>query len=206
MSERETPETDALIDSHYGVTVTRALGEMTVLAIKLERERDEARAEANRLIDLGMDRVASELIDKTALKSMEYREGRLSMEMEPALEIAAAFAACARTMLGDAPNYTETKLEFQVSEAGQAEVYTFVVQRNAPGAMTPHEARRKAEAERDEAREKIDHTTKLLSNPTAVYINLRAGQIALPSAKSLRELLEIAEAKESRPPTGGPER
>ncbi|WP_282204504.1 hypothetical protein [Kitasatospora fiedleri] len=40
----------------------------------------------------------------------------------------------------------ETRLEFDVKVAESPEIYTLVVQRHAPGALTPHEARQRAEA------------------------------------------------------------
>ena len=57
--------------------------------------------------------------------------------------------AAARAMLGDAPNYSETRLSMDVKVAESPELYTLVVQRHGPGVLTPHEARQKAEAERD---------------------------------------------------------
>ncbi|WP_031030075.1 MULTISPECIES: hypothetical protein [unclassified Streptomyces] len=76
---------------------------------------------------------------------MDFRNG-MHMEMEPARELLASWVAAARTMLGDAPNYTETKVSMDVKVAESPEMYTLVVQRHAPGALTPHEARQKAEA------------------------------------------------------------
>jgi hypothetical protein len=38
-----------------------------------------------------------------------------------------------------------------VKLAGEMERYVFILQRVGPGKLTPHEARKKAEAERDEA-------------------------------------------------------
>lgn len=84
-------------------------------------------------------------LDETGIRAMDFRNG-MQMEMEPARELLAAWVAAARTMLGDAPNYTETKVSMDVKVAESPEMYTLVVQRHAPGALTPHEARQKAEA------------------------------------------------------------
>jgi len=84
-------------------------------------------------------------LDETGIRAMDFRNG-VQMELEPARELLAAQVAAARAMLGDAPNYSETKLEWDVKVAESPELYTIVVQRHAPGALTPHEARQKAEA------------------------------------------------------------
>lgn len=85
---------------------------------------------------------------ETGIRSMDFRNG-MHMELESAREMLAHQVAAARAMLGDATNYTETKLEWDVKVAESPEMYTIVIQRHAPGALTPHEARQKAEAERD---------------------------------------------------------
>jgi hypothetical protein len=84
-------------------------------------------------------------LEQTGIRAMDFRNG-MHMELEPARELLAHQVAAARTMLGDAPNYTETKLEWDVKVAESPEMYTIVIQRHAPGALTPHEARQKAEA------------------------------------------------------------
>ncbi|QLJ06789.1 hypothetical protein HZZ00_37815 (plasmid) [Streptomyces sp. NEAU-sy36] len=101
---------------------------------------------------------AQQWIDKqlaeTGIRAMDFRNG-MQMELEPARELLAAQVAAARAMLGDAPNYTETKLEFDVKVAESPELYTIVIQRHAPGALTPHEARQKAEARVAELEEEL---------------------------------------------------
>ncbi|MGW3308150.1 hypothetical protein ACWDG9_16370 [Streptomyces sp. NPDC001073] len=79
------------------------------------------------------------------IRSTDFRHG-MHMEMQPAREMLAHFVAAARTMLGDAPNYTETKLEMDIKVAEGPEMYTIVVQRRGPGVLTPHDARLRAEA------------------------------------------------------------
>lgn len=100
-------------------------------------------------------------LSETGLKSMDFRNG-MTMEIEPAREMVAAWCAAARAMLGDAPNYSETptsfpaddttpggKLEMEVKVAESSDRYVFILQRVGFGKLTPHEARLKAEAERN---------------------------------------------------------
>ncbi|MFD9056166.1 hypothetical protein ACFWCM_12700 [Streptomyces albidoflavus] len=84
-------------------------------------------------------------LDQTSIRAIDFRNG-VHMDIEPARELLAHQVAAARAMLGDAPNYTETKVEYDVKVAESPEMYTVVIQRHAPGALTPHEARQKAEA------------------------------------------------------------
>lgn len=84
-------------------------------------------------------------LDETGIRAMNFRNG-MEMELQPARELLAAQVAAARAMLGDAKNYSETKLEFDVKVAESPELYTLVIQRHGPGVLTPHEARQKAEA------------------------------------------------------------
>ncbi|PVC80557.1 hypothetical protein DBP19_36075 [Streptomyces sp. CS090A] len=84
-------------------------------------------------------------LEQTGIRATDFRNG-MEMELAPARELLATWVAAARTMLGDAPNYTETKASMDIKVAESPEMYTLVVQRHAPGALTPHEARQKAEA------------------------------------------------------------
>ncbi|MFE3629515.1 hypothetical protein [Streptomyces goshikiensis] len=86
-------------------------------------------------------------IEQTGIKAMDFRNGA-EMDLEPARELLAVWAAAAQTMLGDAPNYTEgpfTTVEMGVKIAERPDRYTLVVQRHGPGVLTPHEARQQAE-------------------------------------------------------------
>ncbi|WP_327679543.1 hypothetical protein [Kitasatospora sp. NBC_00458] len=80
------------------------------------------------------------------IKWADFRAGRWEMDLAGGRDFVAAYVAAARALLGDAPNYSETRLELDVKIAESPEVYTLVVQRHAPGALTPHEARQRAEA------------------------------------------------------------
>ncbi|TDD54566.1 hypothetical protein E1286_05080 [Nonomuraea terrae] len=103
--------------------------------------------------DEALDRMTEHFVNETKVRSMDFRNG-MSMDLEPARELAAVWVGCARGMLGDAPNYTETKVTYTVSLAGEVEEYAFTLQR--VGKLTPHEARQRAERERDEWRERAE--------------------------------------------------
>ncbi|MDX2702184.1 hypothetical protein PV350_04895 [Streptomyces sp. PA03-6a] len=96
------------------------------------------------LAEAAAERWIQKQLDETGIRSMEFRNGA-HMDLEPARELVAHWVGAARGLLGDAPNYSETKLEFDVKVAESPEMYTLVVQRHAPGALTPHEARQEAE-------------------------------------------------------------
>jgi hypothetical protein len=101
-------------------------------------------------------------LDETGIRSMDFRNG-MHMELEGAREFLAHQVAAARAMLGDAPNYSETKLEWDVKVAESPELYTIVIQRHAPGALTPHEARQKAEARVAELEAVVSNAQKLIA-------------------------------------------
>lgn len=122
--------------------------------------------------DTAANRFVEELTNQTKLRSIDFRNG-MHMDLEPAREIVAAFVACARTMLGDAPNYTETKVEMDVKVAESPETFTFVVQRREPGCLTPHEARVAAEG-------KVAQLQARLEEASAVIV-LAGQQVSLDS-------------------------
>lgn len=122
------------------------------------------RAELARLEDEGVERMAERFMEQTRIRSLEIRNG-VDLDLEPAREMVAIWVGAARAMLADAPNYTETTIEYPVPTDGDAKVemevkvaesperYVFVLQR--VGALTPHQARMAAEAERDQLREEL---------------------------------------------------
>ncbi|MEU1284947.1 hypothetical protein [Kitasatospora sp. NPDC005856] len=126
--------------------------------------------EAERLLDAYRDEeLASEAgerwirsqEDQLGIKWADFRAGRWEMDLAAGRDFAAAYVAAARALLGDAPNYSETKLMFDVKIAKLPETYTLVVQRHAPGALTPHEARQRAEAENARLRAELDEMVRL---------------------------------------------
>ncbi|MFF7249964.1 hypothetical protein ACFZBU_39450 [Embleya sp. NPDC008237] len=92
---------------------------------------------------------------ETAMRSIDFRNGA-AMEFEPAREMVAHWVGAARAMLDDAANYTQTPVELTVKVAESPEQYAFILQRVAPGALTPHQAREAAETERDAALAEIE--------------------------------------------------
>jgi len=105
--------------------------------------------------DEAIDRMAQHYIDETHIKALEIRDGA-NLELQPAQDVVALWVAAARTMLGDAENYSETpvglpaSVSMDVKLAGEVEMFTLTVQR--AGKLTPHQARVNAERERDDAR------------------------------------------------------
>jgi hypothetical protein len=123
---------------------------------RLLAERDELLAELDGRDEKARKRWIKKQEQQLGIRYADFRAGKWEMDLAMGREMAAAYVAMAKTMLGDAPNYTETRLEFDVKIAESPEVYTLVVQRHAPGALTPHEARQRAEAERDAALAEVD--------------------------------------------------
>jgi hypothetical protein len=117
----------------------------------LYTERDALLDELEGRDDAARERWIEKQLAETGLKSMDFRNG-MNMEIKPARELVAHWVAAARTMLGDAPNYSETPIEMEVKVAESPERFAFVLQRVAPDALTPHQARQMAEGERDRAR------------------------------------------------------
>lgn len=118
----------------------------------LYAEREALLAELDGRDEEARERWIQKQLDETGLKAMDFRNG-MTMEVEPAREMVAHWVGAARAMLGDAPNYTETPIEMHVKVGESPERFAFVLQRVAPGALTPHQARQRAEerAERTEA-------------------------------------------------------
>lgn len=94
--------------------------------------------------------LCEEHIRNTMIRSMDFRNGA-SLEVQPARDMIAYWVGAARVLLDGAENYSETTCEFGIPEDPQR--YSFVVQK--VGKVTPHEARRKAEAERDQLRAEV---------------------------------------------------
>jgi hypothetical protein len=118
------------------------------------------------LTEAAAERFIADQLAKTGLKALDFRNG-MSMEVEPARELVALWVGAARAMLGDAPNYSETRVEIPVEMvvgvAEDPQRYAFTLQR--VGRLTPHEARLRAEKERDaaqaEAQQLRNHIAKL---------------------------------------------
>jgi hypothetical protein len=114
------------------------LGQLEELLEELGGRDEEAR-----------ERWIAKQLAETGLRSMDFRNG-MAMDIEPARDMVAHWVGAARAMLGDAPNYSETPVEMEVKVGESPERFAFILQR--VGKLTPHQARQKAERERDEAR------------------------------------------------------
>ena len=117
-----------------------------------------------------VNRMAAQFADETRLRAMDFRNG-VDMDLVPSQTLVAHWVAAAKTWLGEhkAINYTETQVDFdqkvsvEVKLAGEADRYAFILQRVGPGKLTPHEARKKAEAERDDALAELAELRKEVS-------------------------------------------
>lgn len=123
---------------------------------RLRAELAERDAEIARLQDMATNAVANAVADQAALKGMTVEDGALVLELGPPRELVIAWVDAARKMLGDAENYSETRIDIpreafsmEIKAAGEFDRYVFTVQR--AGKLTPHEARQAAEADRDAA-------------------------------------------------------
>ncbi|MFI8853652.1 hypothetical protein ACIGW3_26150 [Streptomyces sp. NPDC053499] len=116
----------------------------------LYAEREQLLAELGGRDEEARERWVQKQLAETGLRAADFRNG-MAMEIEPARELVAHWVGAARAMLGDAPNYTETPVSMEVKVGESPERFAFVLQRVGYGALTPHEARQRAEEERDGA-------------------------------------------------------
>lgn len=154
-------------------------------------ELDRVRGEMGGWDDEARERWIQKQLDETGIRAMEFRNGA-EMELEPARDLVAHWVGAARTMLGDAPNYSETRVSMQVKVAESPETFAFVLQRVAPGALTPHEARQKAEAERDAL------ITELAS--AQAQWELHSSEATVRTAERDQARAELAQLKRDRAP------
>jgi hypothetical protein len=134
--------------SAYGIadTIVFALDDAQLLqSPETAAELAQLRAELDGRDEAARERWIERQIAQIGIRSVDFRNG-MDMDLEAARELLAYQVAAARAMLGDAENYSETKLSWDVKVAESPEMYTIVIQRHAPGALTPHEARQRAEA------------------------------------------------------------
>jgi hypothetical protein len=152
------------------------LAEVAAAALDDYRPVEDMRPVVEAVLDeAAAQRWIAKQLAETGIKAMEIRNGTSDLELKPAAEAVAMWVGIARTMLGDAPNYTETvlddgpaperehdglyKMEVKVAESG--EQFAFILQRVGFGKLTPHEARLKAEGERDTARSLLGKVLRL---------------------------------------------
>lgn len=161
------------------------------------------------IVEAVLDRAAAQQwiekqLSETGLKNMDFRNG-VTMELEPAREMVAAWCGAARAMLGDAPNYSETPIEFPdgdaepggkiemgVKVAESPERYVFILQRVGPHTLTPHEARQKADRERDDAlRVVAEWCTEAANTDAAIHTHDAAVGLALRMDSAGHTLPEV---------------
>lgn len=117
-----------------------------------------------------VNRLCDDHIKNTYLKSMEFRNGA-TMDIQPARELVAAWVGAARALLEGAENYSETRVDFGIPEDPQR--YAFVVQK--AGKLTPHEARRKAEAD-------LERLQQAIRSPVTWLAGLASGMCKVTGA------------------------
>ncbi len=154
---------DDLLDTETGLRarVTRAVTDCAFDTGLTEDDKELILAARDDLVeailgavdDEAVDRMARDYADATHLRALDFRNGA-TMDLKPAQDMVALWVAAARTMLGDAENYSETEValpawSMDVKLAGEYETFTLTVQRK--GKLTPHQARLRAETERNEA-------------------------------------------------------
>lgn len=115
-------------------------------------------------------RLSAKLIAETGLRAMEFRDGA-SMDLEPARDAVAVWVGIARGMLGAAPNYSETRIDYGLEDppgyemtvklAGEFDRYVFRLQR--AGKLTPHEARMQAEQRAETAETELARIRGILA-------------------------------------------
>lgn len=125
-------------------------------------------------------RLAAAVDRQTLLSKMSIDQGALEIDVVPPREVVIGWVLAARDLLGDAENYSETPVELppsvEMSIGTAGERYVVTVQR--PGRLTPHEARRQAETERDRIRDAVLALAGEQDQETAAPLAQRLREIA----------------------------
>ncbi|HET6285752.1 MAG TPA: hypothetical protein VFG15_03240 [Amycolatopsis sp.] len=137
---------------------------------------------------------------QTLLSHLSIDQGAMKIDVVPPREVIINQVLAARALLDDAENYSETPVELPPSvemDIGTAgERYVVIIQR--PGKLTPHQARRLAEAERNRiscavlalADEQDSAAAKLLALPTIgvsdIVVAVRQAESSVRSALAAR--------------------
>lgn len=139
-------------------------------AASVEFASDELEAVAEELLhDAAVQAWVEQQMAQFKVNALSLRNG-FEMDMEPAEEMALLWVAAARTLLQEAENYCERVLtrpedsekasySMGVAIPELPERYVLTVQRVAPGKLTPHEARVRAEHERDALASDLERLT-----------------------------------------------
>lgn len=146
-----------------GGVLLELLKQASPKSVKKLQEADAQIVVEALLEDAVAQRWITEQMSQIGIRAAEYRNGTATMDLEPAREMVAMWVGACRGLIGSGPNYSETvltdrvdhlanrgdKVEMGVKVAESPDKYVITVQRDAFDAITPHEARRKAEGERD---------------------------------------------------------
>lgn len=112
------------------------------------------------LQDAATEQWLAEQVAQIKIKAADFRNGA-SMDLEPARDFVAIWVGVCRGLIQDGPNYSETAMDLLPKVGSKVEMgvklaeeprerYIVTVQRDEPGKLTPHQARMKAETERDD--------------------------------------------------------
>lgn len=151
MSDETVPDVAGLAEELVGLLKAVA----PAAAKRLSREQAE-QVVGELLQDSATERWMSEQIAQIGVRAMEYRNGAVSMDLEPARDLVAIWVGACRGLIGAGPNYSETvltdnlahtgdKIKMGVKVAESPDKYVITVQRDAFDAITPHQARLNAE-------------------------------------------------------------
>jgi hypothetical protein len=169
--------------------------------IKLRDMLIAARAEAAELgaeLEHRIDTEAEALADQTLVRGLTVEGGAVNLDLIPPREIAAVWVHCAVGMLGDAPNYSETrvdmpKVSLEISPAGTLDRYALIVQR--VGKLTPHEARQQAEARSEQAEATLADLNWLI----AAGMDIIIGAVDHNGGAELRVALDLEDEPDENP-------
>ena len=144
-----------------GERLLEILGQVSPKSAK-KLSADDAQVTVEAILDDAVaQRWVSEQMAQVGIRAAEYRNGTATMELEPAREMVAMWVGACRGLIGAGPNYSETvltdhlanrgdKVEMSVKVAESTDKYVITVQRDSFAAITPHEARVRAEKQRDD--------------------------------------------------------
>jgi hypothetical protein len=120
-----------------------------------------------------VSRLADQLVDESRLQSIRAEDGAAVLSAVPARGVIAQWVLASRGLLDDsgAENYAVIDMTFPDRPRGER--YQFVLQR--VGKLTPHEARQRAERERDEALADAGRLRERLAVAAAEYGILHSG-------------------------------
>lgn len=122
---------------------------------------DQAEQVVSELLhDAATEQWLAEQVAQIKVKAADFRNGA-SMDLEPARDFVAIWVGVCRGLIQDGPNYSETPMDLLPNVGSKVEMgvklaeeprerYIVTVQRDEPGKLTPHQARQRAEQQRDE--------------------------------------------------------